>query len=347
MNDRLADLGDDVPAWAKEDSSNQNSSTTTPLASNNNYNSDGDIELGSGGWLNQSDDFQVAEQQDDPVQQQQQDEKKQQSEQIMQKFFLHVDTITNTISEVASSTKRIKQMDEKTKLSVSESEEKRMSQEIKTLIQETNVKAKKAKTILSLLREENKKYETEKAINVSDLRKRENLVNTLTRKFIDEMKEYQNAQQAYKVNIRQKAVQQIKFVKEDATPEEVEEIMKSEGGREGLYQQSILQGGVNETIKQTYTKVAGKYQDILTLEQSVAELHQMFLDFALLAEQQGELIDQIEYNVKSAADYVEDANVDVFHAIESSKKVRKKQCLIIVIVIVVVVILLFSIGILP
>lgn len=83
----------------------------------------------------------------------------------------------------------------------------------------------------------------------SNIRKRENLVNTLTRKFIDEMKEYQKAQQDYKVNIRKKAVQQIKFVKEDATNEEVEEIMKSDGGREGLYQQSILQGGVNESIK--------------------------------------------------------------------------------------------------
>lgn len=77
--------------------------------------------------------------------------------------------------------------------------------------------------------------------------------------------------------------------------------------------------------RQTYTKVAGKYQDILALEQSVSELHQMFLDFALLTEQQGELVDQIEFNVKSAADYVEDANVDVHHAIEYSKKVRKKQ----------------------
>jgi t-SNARE complex subunit (syntaxin) len=63
----------------------------------------------------------------------------------------------------------------------------------------------------------------------------------------------------------------------------------------------------------------------LALEQSVAELHQMFLDFALLTEQQGELIDQIEFNVKSAADYVESANVDVYHAIESSKSIRKKQ----------------------
>lgn len=71
--------------------------------------------------------------------------------------------------------------------------------------------------------------------------------------------------------------------------------------------------------------MAGKYQDVLTLEQSVAELHQMFLDFALLTEQQGELLDQIEYQVKSAADYIDDANVDVHEAIEYQKKIRKKQ----------------------
>lgn len=74
-----------------------------------------------------------------------------------------------------------------------------------------------------------------------------------------------------------------------------------------------------------YANVAGKYQDVLTLEQSVAELHQMFLDFALLTEQQGELLDQIEYQVRSAADYIEDANVDVHEAIEYQKKIRKKQ----------------------
>ena len=64
---------------------------------------------------------------------------------------------------------------------------------------------------------------------------------------------------------------------------------------------------------------------MLTLEASVAELHQMFLDFALLTEQQGELLDQIEFNVKNAADYVEEANVEVHEAIEHSKAARKKQ----------------------
>jgi hypothetical protein len=78
-------------------------------------------------------------------------------------------------------------------------------------------------------------------------------------------------------------------------------------------------------FRNTYGKVAGKYQDVLTLEASVAELHQMFLDFALLTEQQGELLDQIEFQVTSAADYVEEANEEVVEAIEISKKVRKKQ----------------------
>merc|ERR1712127_1162996 len=101
-------------------------------------------------------------------------------------------------------------------------------------------------------------------------------------------------------------------------------------------------GGVNDQIKTQYRAVAGKYQDVLALEQSVAELHQMFLDFALLTEQQGELIDQIEYNVKSAADYVEDANVQVYTAIEYQKGIRKKHCCVIVIAIILTFIILFS-----
>jgi t-SNARE complex subunit (syntaxin) len=76
-------------------------------------------------------------------------------------------------------------------------------------------------------------------------------------------------------------------------------------------------------------------------------LHQMFLDFALLTEQQGEWLDQIEYQVRTAADYIEDANVDVYEAINYQKKIRKKQCWIILIVVVLIVILLFSLRIIP
>jgi len=56
--------------------------------------------------------------------------------------------------------------------------------------------------------------------------------------------------------------------------------------------------GTAESIKEVYMNCHDKYQDVLKLEQSVAELHQMFLDLALLVEQQGEMLDQIEFQVK-------------------------------------------------
>ncbi len=79
------------------------------------------------------------------------------------------------------------------------------------------------------------------------------------------------------------------------------------------------------THRTVTAKVAGKYQDVKTLEQSVAELHQMFLDFALLVEQQGELLNNIEHQVRQAADHVEEANKDVYQSIEIQKSIRKKQ----------------------
>merc|ERR1712157_304562 len=136
---------------------------------------------------------------------------------------------------------------------------------------------------------------------------------------------------------------QVHIVKPDATDEEIDAVMRSEGGKDALFKERILAGGINDQVKTTYAKVAGMYQDVLTLEQSVAELHQMFLDFALLTEQQGELLDQIEFNVTQATDYVEEANVETHQAIEYQKSIRKKQCWIILIVVVVAAILILVI----
>ena len=73
----------------------------------------------------------------------------------------------------------------------------------------------------------------------------------------------------------------------------------------------LYQGDASASVRNAYKTAADKYQDVLTLEASVAELHQMFLDFAVLTEQQGELLDQIEFQVKSAGDYIDEGNEDM------------------------------------
>lgn len=68
----------------------------------------------------------------------------------------------------------------------------------------------------------------------------------------------------------------------------------------------------------------------------MAELHQMFLDFALLTEQQGELLDQIENQVKAASEYIDGGNADMVEAIELQKSIRRRQCCIIMTVIILI-----------
>ena len=351
MNDRLAELQGDIPSWAQED-------TPTNTAAVDQDNGAVDIEMGN------------------PIKKKKKPSKNEESANLawamdddnddninttasndggggggqpahMEQFYQDVENIQSDISAVTSATEQITTLKDKAVLATSETEESQISDTIKTLVTNTNGRAKKCKNMLGLLKEENSNLKKDPSqCKPTDLRVRENLVNTLLRKFIDEMKRYQNSQQQYKTDVKKKVTRQVQMIKPDATDQDVDEIMRSEGGREALYQQQILSGGVNDQIKTQYRAVAGKYQDVLTLEASVAELHQMFLDFALLTEQQGELLDQIEYQVKTAADYVEDANEDVYEAIEYQKKIRKKQCWIILIVVVLVIIILFSTGIL-
>eukprot|EP00547_Thalassionema_nitzschioides_P000842 CAMPEP_0194199184 /NCGR_PEP_ID=MMETSP0156-20130528/293_1 /TAXON_ID=33649 /ORGANISM="Thalassionema nitzschioides, Strain L26-B" /LENGTH=290 /DNA_ID=CAMNT_0038924041 /DNA_START=125 /DNA_END=994 /DNA_ORIENTATION=+ len=240
-------------------------------------------------------------------------------------FFLAVEEVKKRVTKVQLATGEIENISEQAQKATTTEKEQELSKMLRRVIDSTNKEAKNAKNMLGDLKNENETLKKKGEISESELRVRENLLNTLTRKFIDEMKAYQASQQNYKTDIQKKMKRQVKVVKPDATDEEVEEIMKSEGGRDALYKQTILAGGVNDEIRTVTAKVAGKYQDVKRLEESVAELHQMFLDFALLVEQQGELLNSIEHQVRQAADHVETGNQDVHGAIEIQKSVRKKQ----------------------
>lgn len=76
---------------------------------------------------------------------------------------------------------------------------------------------------------------------------------TLTKKFIDEMKTYQQAQQKYKTDIKKKVTRQVKVVSPDATEEDIDAVLKSEGGRDALYKKKVLAGSINDEIKYVTT----------------------------------------------------------------------------------------------
>lgn len=178
--------------------------------------------------------------------------------------------------------------------------------------------------MLELLKKETADRKKDKSTPLSEMRIRENMCATLTKKFMDCMKDYQKAQQAYKNDMKNKVKRQVQIVKPDASEEEIDAVMRS-GDPGSIYKSAILQGTA-DSIKDVYLNCQDKYQDVLRLEQSVAELHQMFLDLAMLVEQQGEMLDQIEFQVRTAANYVEQGNEEVRKALKSQKSARKKKC---------------------
>lgn len=104
----------------------------------------------------------------------------------------------------------------------------------------TNKKVGIVKQLLQRLTEETDVLETSTTSKPSDMRIRKNLVSTLTRKFVEVSKEYTNAQQKFKTDIKKKVRRQVQIVKPDATAEEIDAVMKSGGGSGDVVKSAIL-----------------------------------------------------------------------------------------------------------
>jgi len=85
-----------------------------------------------------------------------------------------------------------------------------------------------------------------------------------------------------------------------------------------------------QQARQTLADIEARHSDIMKLENSIRELHDMFMDMAMLVENQGEMIDRIEYNVEHAVDYVQTATQDTKKALKYQSKARRKKILIII-----------------
>jgi t-SNARE complex subunit (syntaxin) len=258
------------------------------------------------------------------------------SSNYMGDFFAKVDEAKAGISTVKKASKRIRRITDERMLATSTNEEQGASRELGPLVDRTNATIKQTKNLLNELAEE------DSSLKASEQRIRKNLASTLARKFGDVCRDYQKEQTRYKDEVQATVKRQLEIVQPDVTEEEIDTVLRS-GGPGQVMRSAILRGAA-DPVKDAYAHAADRYQDVLKLEQSVAELHQMFLDFALLTEQQGEMLDQIEYQVKAAGEYVEEGNVDIKKAIQYQKEIRKRYCCLIVLILVIVLVLMGVLG---
>jgi len=206
------------------------------------------------------------------------------------------------------------------------------SKELEELVDSTNLTAADIRNKLKKMDEELKSEKKGVQIKI-----RRNMQASLTKKFLDLMTEYQELQNKFKNKFREKIAMQYKIAKPDASPEEIEEAIES--GDTQVFANIILQKERKELAKSALAYIEAKHNDIVRLEESIRELHQLFLDMAILVENQGELLDQIEYNVNQAVSNTGEAVENLRKANKLQRKSRKKMCIIICILVVVLILL--------
>ncbi|PJF19852.1 hypothetical protein PSACC_00334 [Paramicrosporidium saccamoebae] len=162
------------------------------------------------------------------------------------------------------------------------------------------------------------------------MRMRESKHRALATAFLSATKKLQKLQQNYRDKYKQQLERQYKIVNPNATPEEIAQVTKDTEGA----QAKIFASAVRDDAKKTLSQMKDRFQDVKTIETSILELHQLFLDLQTLVVEQGDVINRVEYNVDHTLDYTDEAAADMKLAVEYQKSIWKKKWIMIVLIIV-------------
>uniref|UniRef100_A0A8C3SJF5 Syntaxin-1B n=1 Tax=Chelydra serpentina TaxID=8475 RepID=A0A8C3SJF5_CHESE len=143
--------------------------------------------------------------------------------------------------------------------------------------------------------------------------------STLSRKFVEVMTEYNATQSKYRDRCKDRIQRQLEITGRTTTNEELEDMLES--GKLAIFTDDIKMD--SQMTKQALNEIETRHNEIIKLETSIRELHDMFVDMAMLVESQGEMIDRIEYNVEHSVDYVERAVSDTKKAVKYQSKARR------------------------
>ncbi|EGG13782.1 t-SNARE family protein [Cavenderia fasciculata] len=207
-------------------------------------------------------------------------------------------------------------------------------EDIQSMIDATNRSFSDLKKKLDSMKEGNDRYASVKTATPTEVRIRSNMHNTLTQKFVEMMREYQEIQNNYKNKYKEKIERQYRIVKPDASEDEIRAAMDS-GDSSKIFADTILYTHLHTQAKNALAYIQDRHNDIQRLERSIAELHQLFLDMAVLVEVQGEILNQIEANVESTVLNTKEGVENLAEANRLHKKGRKKMYILLCIVVIV------------
>ncbi|XP_027431640.1 syntaxin-2 isoform X2 [Zalophus californianus] len=234
-----------------------------------------------------------------------------------------MDDFFHQVEEIRSSTVKTAQYVEEVKKNHSiilsaPNPEGKIKEELEDLNKEIKKTANKIRAKLKSIEQSFDQDESGNRTSV-DLRIRRTQHSVLSRKFVEVMTEYNEAQTLFRERSKGRIQRQLEITGRTTTDDELEEMLET--GGPSVFTADIISD--SQITRQALNEIESRHKDIMKLETSIRELHEMFTDMAMFVETQGEMINNIEKNVMNAADYVEHAKEETKKAIKYHSKARR------------------------
>ncbi|KAJ6434130.1 hypothetical protein OIU84_017776 [Salix udensis] len=97
-------------------------------------------------------------------------------------------------------------------------------------------------------------------------------------------------------------------------------------------------------VLETVVEIQDRHDAAKEIEKSLLELHQVFMDMAVMVEAQGEQMDDIEHHVLNASHYVKDGTKELKGAKGYQKNSRKWMCIGIILLLIIILVIVIPIA---
>ncbi|XP_045918950.1 syntaxin-11a isoform X2 [Micropterus dolomieu] len=138
---------------------------------------------------------------------------------------------------------------------------------------------------------------------------------SLSNAFHEAMSEYNEAEMVQKENCKTRIQRQAEIMGKEVSREQIDEMIET--GKWNVFSDNLLLEG--RTARSALNEIENRHKELLELEGRIRDIQELFSQMALLVEEQGCMLDNIEANVCATQDYVVKATVQIKKAVKYKK----------------------------
>ncbi|MCJ8743767.1 hypothetical protein PDJAM_G00098050 [Pangasius djambal] len=116
----------------------------------------------------------------------------------------------------------------------------------------------------------------------------------LSSSFRDVMMEYNRAEMSHRETCKTHIQRQMEIVGREVTGEQIEEMLSND--QWNIFSENVVTKG--KTAQSALNQIENRHTELLELESRIRSIHEVFLDMAMLVEEQSNMIDYIQTNVQ-------------------------------------------------